>query len=489
MKLTADLIEAFAGTFISPRYDMPRPTPPFHRAVWKDYASDLPAIACAAPRDHAKSTGFTMDYGLAELLFRTSDYIIVIGSTEELAQEQLSNISEELHENEDIHREFGPYEFETEQKTELIVKFSDGHRARILARGAEQRIRGRLWKGKRPNLLICDDMEDDEQVESKERRVKFRRWFFRAARQALGKGGRIRVHGTILHDDSLLARLMRNETWHRLFFKAHRGYDDFRDILWPERWSEAELRMKRAEFEADNDGPGYAQEYLNDPQDFTDAFIRPEDLIPMNEDDHEAEKLLCAAADFAVSKQESADNTSFTIGGKCVRNFIHVVDQRTGHWDAQEIIQEIFNINEAYAPHVFFVEDGVIWKTIYPTLEREMHKRDSVINFLPMPSTKDQAVRGVSFQRRTRAHGMRFDTEASWWPAYKHEILRFTAHAQALKDDQFDSTALLCRGFDTLTEVEPEDFITDEEQAFNAEAMSYYRKRDDAVPGFRTGYR
>jgi hypothetical protein len=55
---------------------------------------------------------------------------------------------------------------------------NDGHRFRIIAKGAEQRIRGRLWKGKRPNLLVCDDMEDDEQVENADRRRALLRELF-----------------------------------------------------------------------------------------------------------------------------------------------------------------------------------------------------------------------------------------------------------------------------------------------------------------------
>jgi len=153
--LTADLIEAFAGTFLSTRYDEPKPTPAFHREAWELYASAHPQVGCVAPRDHAKSTGLTFDYILAEVLFRASDYVILIGSTEEKAAEQLSNIRDELHINEDLRQEFGVQEFEVDGKTEIVVVMKDDHRFRILARGGEQKIRGSMWKGKRPNLIVC----------------------------------------------------------------------------------------------------------------------------------------------------------------------------------------------------------------------------------------------------------------------------------------------------------------------------------------------
>ena len=70
VELTAKLIEAFAGTFLSPLYDNPQPTPQLHRDCWELYCSGAELAGVAAPREHAKSTALTHDYGLATLLFR-----------------------------------------------------------------------------------------------------------------------------------------------------------------------------------------------------------------------------------------------------------------------------------------------------------------------------------------------------------------------------------------------------------------------------------
>lgn len=462
--LTADLIESFAGTFVSPRFDEQRPTPAFHREAWELYASPVNAAMVIAPRDHAKSTGLTTVYVLAECLFRTSDYIILVGSTEDGSAEQLGNIVEELTENDDIIREFGVKKFLRTSNTDVICEMNDGHRFRIIAKGAEQRIRGRLWKGKRPNLLVCDDMEDDEQVENADRRAKFRRWFFRAAKQALSKSGRIRVHGTILHDDSLLNRLRRNRTWKHLFYKAHTGFDDFSNILWPERWSEAQLRTRRQEFIEDGDAAGYSQEFLNDPLDHSDAFLKKDDFRAMSADDYDSDKIVCAAADFAVSKADKANRTSFTIGGKDVNNILHVIDQRVGRWEPTEWIDEMFSIQQRHNPEVFWVEDGVIWKSVRSMVYREMQVRDIRINIEAILPVKDKATRGRSYQRRMRAGQCRFDKRAEWYPGFEQENLRFTGTAAATLDDQFDSAALLSRGFDDFSHLEVEDFYDEEEQ-------------------------
>ena len=60
----------------------------------------------------------------------------------------------------------------------------------------------------RPGLIVGDDMENDEIVMNKDRRLKFKRWFYGALLPCLSDRGKIRIVGTILHLDSLLENLM-----------------------------------------------------------------------------------------------------------------------------------------------------------------------------------------------------------------------------------------------------------------------------------------
>lgn len=494
-----DLIEAFAGTFLSGRYDDPQPTPPFHREAWKLYASNEPQAGCVAPRSHAKSTGLTFDYILAEVLFRRSDYVILISSTEDKAAEQLSNISDELHDNEDLRREFDVASFEVDGKTDIIVVMADGHRFRVLARGAEQKIRGAMWKGKRPNLIVCDDMEDDEQVENKDRRAKFRRWFFRAAKQALSKGGRIRVHGTILHEDSLLARLRKNPEWKFLFYKAHASFDDFSNILWPQRWNEAELRAIQREFVADGDAGGYSQEWLNDPQDNAESYLRRDDFLPMRfPEDYEVPKRVCAGWDFAVSKADLSNRTSCTVGGLDTSNLLHFLDFRVGRWHPSVTKDEkargdkgwvdlMFEVDSRWHPERHYVEGGMIWNSVKNIVYQEMRERGHFLDLVVLNPVKDKASRGTGLRKRHRAGATRWNTQAEGFEGAMEEMLRFTGVTAARLDDQFDSAATLVMGFDQEAPPDESEFWSPEE-----EALDYgYRTRGGAAYQGRnatTGY-
>lgn len=462
----AEVIEATAGMFLSPGYDTPSATPDFHREGWELYASSHPACALAAPRSHAKSTAFTHDFTVAAMVWRWQEYVILLGSTEEAAIEHLGDIAKEFRENEALIQHFGIKGFIVDQKTDIIVEFLDGHQFRILARGGEQKIRGRKWRGKRPGLIIGDDLEDDEQVASRDRRIKFRRWFFRAAKQALRIGGLIRIHGTILHEDALLSRLMRNKSWHTLLYKAHESYDDFSNILWPERFSAEALLAIRQEFENEGDSAGYSQEYLNDPFDADDAFLKKEQFLPMEDSDYLKFKRHVVGVDFAISKADSANRTSFTIVGKDSDGINHTVDQRVGRMNSLEIVEEFFSVNEAWLPLAFYVEDGHIWKSVQPVLENEMRQRDIYFTVIPVLPVKDKKTRGFALQKRMKARGMRFDKKASWYEGYEAELLRFTGMGEAVLDDQFDSTALAVNGLETW-DVTAEDEKTPEEEEFD----------------------
>lgn len=471
LPFNSDVIEATSGIFLSPGYDTPQPTPDFHRECWARYSSDHPACATAAPRNHAKSSALTHDFLLCAVLWRFQEYCILVGSTEEMAIEHLGDIAKELKENEALISHFSLKGFIVDQRTDIIVEFEDGHQFRIIARGAEQKIRGRKWRGKRPGLILFDDIEDDEQVSSRERRVKFRRWFFRACKQALRDGGLIRGHGTILHEDSLLSRLMKNPSWDSVCYKAHRSFDDFSDILWEEKFPPERLAAIQAEFIAEGDAAGYSQEYLNDPFDSDDAFLKKEQFLAMAEDDYEKFKLRAVGVDFAISKEDKANRSSFTIGGKDMEGLLYFEDQRVGRMDSLEIIEEFFSINSAWTPMVFFVEDGVIWKSLRPVLESEMRARDTYITVVAIAPVRDKKARAFALQKRMKARGCRFDKKADWYNNFEAELLRFTGNGEAILDDQLDSSALLAHGLETWT-VSEEDELTEEEVEFNQTSES-----------------
>lgn len=478
VQLTSELVEAFSLAYLSPRYDNPQPVPDFHRECWARYCSPHPACATAAPRNHAKSTGLTHSYGLASVCWRVEDYMIILGASEEKAIEHLGDMTLELRDNEELRRDFWIKGFDQDTKADVVVRCHDGHLFRILARGAEQKIRGTKWMGKRPGLILGDDLEDDEQVENKERRTKFRKWFFRAAKQALRVNGKIRVHGTILDRDSLLAHLIKNPEWNSRLYSAHRSYNDFRDILWPEQFSASRLQRIQRELAAEGDSAGYSQEYLNNPQDDENRYLKESYFQPIPQGTSEQYMVKAVGCDFAVSTEDHANHTSFTVGGKLVDNTRVVLYSWKKRCDSGEWVKKIFELDEEFKPDYWFPEQGQIWKTIYPTIKEEMRLRDHFIDFRPVVRVKDKALSGRGFQKEMKAGAWFFDDSGDWYKDYKDELLDFTPGIEGRVDDSFDSTVNLAIGLNELV-LEPEDELTEEELDYIRESENLRSQHHD----------
>lgn len=484
MKLTAEVVYGFSQWVLASRFDSPKPTPAFHMDLWRLCCSDHKYVAVAAPRGHAKSTSVTLAYLLAAVLFRSKKYAIIISDTEGQAKDFLQNIIIELKENDILREQFKISHFHKDNEADIIVVMGeDNHKFRILAKGSGQRIRGRLWAGTRPDLIIGDDLENDDIVSSTERRDKFRLWFYNAVLPSLSDTGEIRIVGTILHTDSLLERLMPKEDkkngiklintpladytdekapmWKSVRFRAHGP--DFSPLLWPERFTPEFFRKLKAEYTKQGFPEGYSQEYLNYPIDESTSYFRVAYMKSMEEKHWKQNLIYYVGGDFAISKATKADYTALVIVGVNSDGEMFVVDSRRGRWDTFEIVQEIINIQQSYKPALFVFEKGSIWSAVEPVLLKETYKpgRTLNVNYTLASATHDKTVKARPLQHRMRAGMMYFDKDAYWFPEFETELVRFP---KAQHDDQVDALGHVCskilelQDAPTDTELEEEEF-------------------------------
>ena len=458
--MEAAVVEGFVKAFLLANYDDPKPVPQFHRDLWDLCCLDDRLVSIAAPRGFAKSTCVTLAYSLCQLLFRESQFAVVVSDTEGQSVQFLGDIANELETNDGLREAFGVKKFLKRAETDVIVMMDDGWRFRIIAKGSEQKVRGLKWRNKRPDLIICDDLENDEIVMNPDRREKFRNWFFKALLPSGSDSCVVRVVGTVLHFDSLLERLLNSPNWASKRFAAHRDYDDFSGLLWPEKWPESRLRALRSEYEAQGIPEGYSQEYLNHPIAEATSYFKKSDFVPMKDGDREKRKTIYALGDLAISKAERADSSAFGVVGIDEDGVMYVLDAQKAKLDGWEIAEKMFEIQRNWRPQLFGIEEEKIKKAIGPFLNREMVRRNLYINFPdpPLVPSKDKQQRARSIQARMRAGGVRFDCDAEWFPALMEEMLRFPRGAH---DDYVDmlswAGALMDRMVEAPTDAELED--------------------------------
>jgi hypothetical protein len=155
MKFNAELIDGFSSMLLSKGFDDFKETPDCHRLWWDAFCSDNPLVAICAPRGHGKSTALTHCFTLASALFKQRSYIIIVSDTYEQAVLFLQDIKKELINNEDLIALFGVEKIEKDAENDIIVRLQDNYKFRITAKGAEQKMRGLKWSGKRPDMILC----------------------------------------------------------------------------------------------------------------------------------------------------------------------------------------------------------------------------------------------------------------------------------------------------------------------------------------------
>lgn len=463
--LDGDLVEGFVRTFLFERFDSPKETPRFHKELWGLCCDKNPYVAVAAPRGHAKSTAGTLGFALAAVCFGFRDFVLIISDTEKQAIDHLQEIKTELEENEELRDAFQIKGLSKDNESEVICHIGD-RVFKIVAKGAGQKLRGIKWRKKRPNLVLVDDAENDEAVRSKEQRDKLAKWFTSALLPAGSDECIFRVFGTLLHADSLLAGLLKSDTWLSRTYRAHAAFDDFSDILWPEKFPESRLRMLRQQYIDKNNPSGYSQEMLNFPIADTDRYFRPEWFVPLREEDRGKPMRFYSGIDFAISKNEKADRTAIVTVGILPDGRMVVVDVRADRWDSLEIIEQMFEVHEIFEPDLFIAEDGAIKKSIGPFLNAEMLKRGIYINIVGRTPTKDKEARARSLQARFKAGAVLCDAEADWYPDYYEEMISFP---RGEHDDRVDANAWI--GLELANMTEPTDLEEMEEADYEAEEL------------------
>ena len=480
----AEIINGITVGLLAAKYDNPKPIPAFHHEMWELCCSDAPQVAIAAPREHAKSTAITHAFVLTVMLFRVKEFCLLVSDTEAQAIEFLGDIKSELEDNEELRKEFSIKRLLKSTETNIICEMKDGHKFRILAKGSEQKVRGLKWRNKRPDLIVCDDLENDEIVMNPERREKFRKWFMKALLPCGSDSCWIRVVGTILHLDSMLNRLLENKTWEHLFFEAEDG--NFGNILWPEKFSADRLKRIYQGFAEENDTEGYAQEYRNRPVAIENAFFNPDYFYDFERDGERWIKPnleYFAAADFAISEKEKADNTAIVVGGMCPEGFLYIVDVRFGKWDSDVIIEELLSIQDHYKINTFTFETAKIDKAIGPFLDREMRRQNIYLNIHKETPTQSKTMRASSIKAMHKSGSIRYNHKASWYKPFYEELSMIAASGPRGKhDDMFDAFAYLGLTVNLFFDADSDEEIEDEMY------MHEYEKFNSLGRNETTGY-
>ena len=197
--------------------------------------------AIAAPRGHAKSTIITQIGTLWCVVTGRKHYPIIVMDALDQALPMLEAIKAELEFNPGLLMDFP--EATGQGRVWQVATIVTKNDAKIEVFGSGKKIRGRRHGPHRPDIVIGDDLENDENVQSPEQRDKLEMWVKKSL-LSLGAADDsldVFIIGTILHYDSVLARLMANPLWKSRKFQAIERWPDNMQA-W-DKWQEIVLNI------------------------------------------------------------------------------------------------------------------------------------------------------------------------------------------------------------------------------------------------------
>ncbi|WOE69101.1 hypothetical protein RZR97_08265 [Hydrogenimonas thermophila] len=187
-------------------------------------------FATAAPRGYGKSTDASVIFPIWCIVYGIKHFITIFSDAVELTETLIEAIKAELEENKNLKQDFP--EATGIGKIWRVGEIVTKNNIKVKGFGSGKRVRGIKHGVYRPDLVIIDDLENDENVRSLKQRDKLEEWLDSAIDNLGSVDGKMDIIyiGTILHRDSVLARKLKLAFWHPKTFKALISYPDRMDL-------------------------------------------------------------------------------------------------------------------------------------------------------------------------------------------------------------------------------------------------------------------
>ncbi len=218
-------------------------------SVFHDYALDeIPTKilvgeilreAIAAPRGEAKSTIFAMAMLIWLVVTERKKFIGLLMDSADQAEMLLEAVRVEFENNPRLLMDF-PEAMGKGPRWRIGLLITNNG-VRIKSGGMDKKLRGWRHGAHRPDFILLDDIENDDNVRKPEQRDKLQKKINKAVLKLGPPDGSMDVvlYGTILMYDSVLARYMDSPAWISHRFQAIINWPDAMD-LW-EAWEEIYL--------------------------------------------------------------------------------------------------------------------------------------------------------------------------------------------------------------------------------------------------------
>lgn len=339
-------------------------------------------------RGSGKSTMATTAYPIWAILGKQQKkFCVIFCHTRAQAKQHMMNIKQELENNELLKKDLGPFQEESDEWGSYSLVFKK-HGARISVASTEQSIRGIRHNEHRPDLIICDDVEDVQSAKTREGRNKTYNWLRGEVIPTGDRNTRLILIGNLLHEDSLLMRIKEEIKNGKAkgTFKQYPLLDQDGLCLWTGKYpTEKDIDEEKLKVASD---VSWQREYLLRIIPSDDQVIYPEwvkfydELHPTS---HKAYRGTYAGVDLAISASDAADFTSVVMArvyGRRDKLRIYILPNPINkklNFPAQvDLLKDIKNTQMPRSTDLLFVESVAYQEALPQMLQMQGVKAEAI---------------------------------------------------------------------------------------------------------------
>lgn len=305
--------------------------PPFHLELFDLMVhAEVPKLGLAVPRGHAKTTLAKLA-AIYYLLFTDYQYILYMSSASGHSVASVNNIVDFL-ESENFERVFGKVVFHKYQEGAGYYEFTmpNGKKCILKAFGSGQKVRGTNINGRRPQLILVDDLEDNDDggnITTPDALMKLRRWVYGPFRKCVDKKKNKWIWiGNMMQDDQMLNDIIKSPHWYSRLYGCLLNDGS---PLWEELWPLEALKQDFMEYQEANMVDIWFAEMMNMPMAMGNGMVSGEDMRYQAEIQPGDFTIGFITTDLAISNETWADDSVIVV---------HMWNEDIAKWQVAEYI-------------------------------------------------------------------------------------------------------------------------------------------------------
>lgn len=420
---------------------------PFHYDWDRVLRKETKNFAIEAFRESAKSQYVCREFPLYCLVYPSYDYnyIVFILANQTKASKKIKEISEEYLGDPILSANLVQIHENNAGAFDVTVQSIKGEqiRVRLEAYGKGSSIRGLSSRDLRPKLVVCDDLQDLEDMKSETALDNDWDWFLSDV-MFLGQSTRIFLIGNNLGEKCIIERIGANPKVLKFTFVRLSILDEQGKIAWADKYTLEEIEAERDAYTILGKLDVWYRERMCVAISPDSQIFKREDFRYVEKQDIKKKNLsIYITMDLAISQRTSADYTVVLVAGVNPDNHWFILDIDYGRYDPSQQIDALFKMVTKWNPIKVGIEKVGYQSALQHFVEKEMPKRNIFFRVEGLKTggtKKEERIAGI--QPRFKAGTVWFTKGEDWLVELEKELLSFSMEgSRGLHDDLIDALA------------------------------------------------